>query len=124
MKKPLCIFLSGFFLIGTLSFAHVAEDKPPTDETPPALGSTPPPEVLKFLQDLKRQYGADTVALVSWLIDATNQSGSILTSSVKVDGPKTKDDTKFLVFLVDTGLILNEQTTDQNSRLLIVWKEI
>jgi hypothetical protein len=41
-----------------------------------------------------------------------------------VDGPETKDNTKFLVFLVDTGLILNEQTTDQNGRLLTVWEEI
>jgi hypothetical protein len=48
----------------------------------------------------------------------------VLTSSVKVDGPETKDNTKFLVFLVDTGLILNEQTTDQNGRLLTVWEEI
>jgi hypothetical protein len=124
MKKHLSIFLIGSFLIGTFSFAHATEDTAPMDGTPPALGSTPPPEVLKFLQDLKRQYGADTVALVSWLIDATNHSGSVLTSSVKVDGPETKDNTKFLVFLVDTGLILNEQTTDQNGRLLTVWDQI
>jgi hypothetical protein len=28
------------------------------------------------------------------------------------------------VFLVDTGLILNEQTTDQNGRLLTIWDQI
>jgi hypothetical protein len=57
MKKYLSIFLIGSVLIGTLSFALAAEDKASTDETPPALGSTPPPEVLKFLQDLKRNTG-------------------------------------------------------------------
>ena len=124
MKRHVCISLVGLFLIGAFSFTYAADDKPSTDDVPPALGSTPPPEVLKFLQDLKRQYGADTVALVSWLIDAANHSGSVLTSSVKVDGPETKDNTKFLVFLVDTGLILNEQTADQNKRLLIVWEQI
>lgn len=124
MKKISCLFVVGLFLL-FLPFSVQAEDpKPPADGVPPVLGSTPPPEVLKFLQDMKRQYGADTVALVSWLIDATNHSGSVLTSSVKVDGHETKDNTKFLVFLVDTGLILNEQTTDQNKRLLTVWEQI
>ncbi|HXG20363.1 MAG TPA: hypothetical protein VNN62_14970 [Methylomirabilota bacterium] len=108
----------GIFLI-VRAFAHAA------DETPSfGAGSTPPPEVLKFLQDMKKQYGPDTVALVSWLLDATNQSGSVLTSSIKVNGDETKDNTRFLVFLVDTGLILNEKTTDQNNRLLAVWERI
>lgn len=93
------------------------------DEVPP-LGSAPPPEVLKFLQDLKRQYGPDTVALVSWLLDAANHSGSILTTAVKVTGNETKENSSFLVFWVDTGLILNERTTDQYGRLLAIWETI
>ncbi len=124
MKKHCCLFLVGLLLICGAVFSQAEDNEPSTDGVPPALGSTPPPEVLKFLQDMKRQYGADTVALVSWLIDATNHSGSVLTSSVKVDGHETKDNTKFLVFLVDTGLILNEQTADQNRRLLTVWEQI
>jgi hypothetical protein len=124
MKRHCCIFLDGLFLICGSSYSQAEDEKPATDDAPPGLGSTPPPEVLKFLQDMKRQYGTDTVALVSWLIDATNHSGSVLASSVKVDGHETKDNTKFLVFLVDTGLILNEQTADQNGRLLTVWEQI
>jgi hypothetical protein len=95
------------------------------DEQPSfGAGSTPSPEVLKFLQEMKKQYGPDTVALVSWLLDATNRSGSALTSSIKVDGNETKDKITFLVIKVDTGLILNEQTIDQHGRLLIVWERI
>jgi hypothetical protein len=124
MQKIFSFFVIGCCLLSTSLLAQAEDPKPPADGVPPALGSTPPPEVLKFLQDLKHRYGTDTVALVSWLIDATNHSGSVLASSVKVDDPETKDNTKFLVFLVDTGLILNEQTTDQNARLFTVWQQI
>lgn len=99
--------------------AHAA-DKTPTFGT----GSTPPPDVLEFLQKMKRQYGPDTVELVSWLLDATNLSGSVLTSSIKVNGNETKDNISFLVISIDTGLILNERTIDQHGRLLTVWKKI
>lgn len=87
-------------------------------------GSTPPPEVLKFLQEMKRQYGPDTVALVSWLLEAANRSGSILTTSIRVNGNETKDNTTFLVIWVNTGLILNERTVDQQGRLLTIWERI
>lgn len=102
-----------------MSLARAADEEPSF-----GAGSTPSPEVLKFLQEMKRQYGPDTVALVSWLLDAANRSGSVLTTSIKVDGNETKDSTVFLVILVDTGLILNEQTIDQHRRLLTVWEQI
>jgi hypothetical protein len=118
MKKYISILLLSF-LFPSGSILYAAEETPSF-----GLGSTPPPEVLKFLQDMKRQYGPDTVALVSWLLDAANHSGAVLTTSVKVNGNETKDNSSFLVFLVDTGLILNEQKTNQNERLLLVWNNI
>lgn len=118
MKTLILALLFGFMLTTPL-LPLAAENEPSF-----GAGSTPPPEVLKFLQDMKRQYGPDTVALVSWLIEAMNHSGSVLTSSVKVDGHEEKDHTRFLLFRVDTGLILNETKVDQNSRLLFVWEKI
>jgi len=118
MKKILLLFCL-MFVCSTVSLAQS------TDEDPSfGAGSTPPPEVLKFLQEMKRQYGPDTVALVSWLLDATNRSGSVLTTSIKVNGNEAKDSSTFLVILIDTGLILNEQQLDQNGRLLTVWERI
>ncbi len=118
MKTLILALLFGFML--TTPLLPLAADNEPSF----GAGSTPPPEVLKFLQNMKRQYGPDTVALVSWLIEAMNQSGSVLTSSVKVDGHEEKDNTRFLIFRVDTGLILNETQVDRNSRLLFVWEKI
>src|SRR5262245_17048076 len=104
-------------LLFVASIGHTAENQPPPLPTPP-------PQVLEFLQKLKKQYGPDTVALVSWLIDAATHSESVLTITAKINGEETRDNSKFLIFQIDTGIIFNEQTTDQNGRLLILWEEI
>jgi len=80
--------------------------------------------LFKLLQDLDRQYGPDTVTLVSWLLDAATHSGSVLTASVQVNGNETREDAKFLVFQVDTGIIFNTRTEDQNGRLTVLWEKI
>jgi hypothetical protein len=116
MKRHIYSFFFGALLLAAQPLS-AADDAPP-------LGATPPPEVLKFLQELKRQYGPDTVALVSWLLDAANHSGSILTTAVKVTGNETRENGSFLGFWVDTGLILNDQTTDQHGRLSVMWEKI
>jgi hypothetical protein len=117
MKKQLLLIVA-LLMLTIAPRVQAAED--PTF----GAGATPPPEVLKFLQEMKRQYGPDTVALVSWLLDAANHSGSVLTTAVKVTGNETKENSSFLVFWVDTGLILNENTTDQYGRLLAIWETI
>jgi hypothetical protein len=120
MKKQLLLIVALVVLLILTVAPRVQAAEDPTF----GAGATPPPEVLKFLQEMKRQYGPDTVALVSWLLDATNHSGSVLTTAVKVTGNETKDNSSFLVFWVDTGLILNEKTTDQYGRLLAIWETI
>jgi hypothetical protein len=77
-----------------------------------------------LLQDLNKQYGPDTVTLVSWLLDAAARSGSVLTTSVQVNGNETREDAKFLVFQVDTGIIFNTRTMNQNGRLAVLWDKI
>lgn len=117
MKKQL-LLLTAWLMFTVTWHVHAAE------ESTFGAGSTPPPEVLKFLQEMKRQYGPDTVALVSWLLDAANHSGSVLTTAVKVTGNETKGNASFLGFWVDTGLILNAQNANQHGRLLTVWEKI
>ena len=117
--KRCIVALSALAALLAMPPAHAADEAPSL-----GAGSTPPPEVLKFLQDMKRQYGPDTVALVSWLLDAANLSGAVLTTSIKVNGNETRNNSSFLVIAVDTGLILNEQVLDQHGRLLTVWEKI
>src|ERR1700704_4170362 len=106
MRKTLCYWLVPLLLI-------LAREARP-EENLPWGGGTPSAELFKLLQDLNKQYGPDTVTLVSWLLDAATHSGSILTASVKVNGNETRESANFLVFQVDTGLIFNTRTVDQN----------
>ena len=83
------------------------------------------PELGKLLRELNQQYGADTVALLSWLNEASiHHRRSVLTATVRVDGKETRDNLSFLVFTVETGVIFNTQTTDQSSRLVDLWEQV
>ena len=117
MRKALCFCLVAFLLA-------INREAHPAEEGLPWGGGTPSAELFKLLQDLNRDYGPDTVTLVSWLLDAASRSGSVLTASVKVNGNETREETKFLVFQVDTGIIFNTRTVDQNGRLTVLWEKI
>jgi hypothetical protein len=93
------------------------------DEDQPLAGS-PPEELLGLLQQIHEQYGADAVTLVSWLLDATVRSGSILTASIKVNGLEDHLNQRFLVFRLETGIIFNSLALDQTGRLNALWEEI
>jgi len=93
-------------------------------ENLPWGGGTPPPGLFALLQDLNKQYGPDAVTLISWLLDAAIHSGSVLTASIQVNGNEIRGDAKFLVFQVDTGIIFNTRTVDQNGRLALLWDKI
>lgn len=82
------------------------------------------PELGKLLRELNQKYGPDTVALISWLNDATIRSGSVLTATVGVKGPETHENTTFLVVQVETGIIFNTQKEDQAGRLRTLWEKI
>ena len=116
MRRALCGWLVLLLLV-------IAREACP-EEGLPWGGGAPPAELFKLLQDLNRQYGPDTVTLVSWLLDAATRSGSVLTASVQVNGNESREDVKFLVFQVDTGIIFNTRTIDQNGRLAVLWDKI
>jgi hypothetical protein len=82
------------------------------------------PQLGQLLRELNQQYGPDTVSLMSWLNDASIHSGSVLTSSTRVNGKETKENTTFLVFQVETGIIFNIRTIDQAGRLIVLWEKI
>jgi hypothetical protein len=93
------------------------------DEEQPRRNS-PPKELLSLLHEIHKQYGADTVALVSWLLDATVHNGSILTASIKVNGLENHFGQNFLVLRLETGMIFNSLALDQAGRLEALWQQI
>lgn len=116
MKKILCL-CELLVLVLFSTTARSADNVPWDTNRSPDLG--------KLLRELDRQYGADTVSLLSWLNDASlHHKRSVLTATVRIDGKETRDSLSFLVFKVETGVIFNTQTTDQASRLVDLWEHV
>lgn len=84
----------------------------------------PSTELLQLLEGVNQQYGPDAVALLGLLLHAANQSGSVLTASVRINGTETRQNATFLTFQVETGLIFNTETMDQATRLFTLWSKI
>jgi hypothetical protein len=93
------------------------------DESGP-WNAAPSTELLQLLEDVHERYGPDTVSLLGLLLHATNHSGSVLTASVRVNDPEKLENSTFLSFQVETGLIFNTTTADQATRLSTLWKKI
>jgi hypothetical protein len=87
-------------------------------------GAPPPTELLKLLEEVNQQYGPDAVVLLGSLLHAANHSGSLLTASVRLNGIEIRNNSSFLTFQVETGLIFNTTTSDQISRLSTLWRKI
>lgn len=115
MKKTYTYWI--IFLLLTLFSSSRADDNNPW-EKPRS------PELGQLLRELNQQYGPDTVSLMSWLNDASIHSGSVLAASIRVNGKESRENTTFLVFQVETGIIFNTRTTDQASRLVLLWEKI
>jgi hypothetical protein len=118
MKHLLCAY--GLF---TLVLFPVSVNAQRDNETP--WNPDRSPELGKLLRELNRQYGADTISLLSWLNDASiHHKHSVLTATVRVDGKETRENLSFLIFKVETGVIFNTQTTDQTQRLTDLWEQV
>jgi hypothetical protein len=111
------------FLFGPVVFVAFTTLQAQTTEDVPRPTS-PPPEVREFLKEQVKEYGPDAVSLLTWLMEATTHSGSILTASAKINGYETQHDRKFLVFRIDTGLIFNSRLSNQTARLATLWTKI
>jgi hypothetical protein len=98
--------------------AAVADDAPP-------WSTIRSPELGKLLRELNNLYGADTVALVSQLNDASiRHQESVLTATVSVPGKESRDNGTFLTFRVETGIIFNTRTSAQAARLTSLWVDL
>jgi hypothetical protein len=116
VMRNICQYGILFVLLSVSNILHAENDNPWDKSRSPELG--------QLLRELNQQYGPDTVSLMSWLNDASIHSGSVLTSSIRVNGKETRENTTFLVFQVETGIIFNTQTINQAGRLVALWEKI
>src|SRR5215510_14333160 len=96
VMRNICQYGMLLVLLSVANVLHAENDNPWDTSRSPELG--------KLLHELNQQYGPDTVSLMSWLNDASIHSGSVLPSTIRVNGKETRENATFLVFQVETGI--------------------
>jgi len=76
------------------------------------------------LQEIREQYGDDAVRLQSLLFTNTLKSGPVTTVEVGVDGVGGYAGRTYLGFRIETGIIFNTITYDEDARLRSLWSQI
>ncbi len=125
-------------LVAALAAASHARPVRAADSSPPArpadpeplpsgldeLGSASPSEVTRALRKVRHHYGDDAIVIETQLLLNAMRSGSLRATAVGVDGVRAHEDKRYLVFVVDTGLIFDTATRDETTRVHMLWEAI
>jgi len=111
--------------------ARADEAAPPRAAAPEPLpsgldemGSASPTEVSRALRKIRHHYGDDAIVIETQLLINAMRNGSIRATSVGVDGVRAHEDKRYLVFVVETGLIFDTATRDETTRIHMLWETI
>lgn len=114
-----------FFLVACALAPTPSPAESPTQTTEGILGTPGAPrEVVDLLRDTGKQYGPDAVSLQVQLLHYALQAGSILPAGVRIRGVEERDAHRYLVFLVDTGIVFNSRESTQQTRMDRIWSDI
>jgi hypothetical protein len=81
-------------------------------------------DVVRALRKVHQKYGEDAVVIESQLLINAVRSGSVRATAVSVDGVKRDHKRRYLGFVVDTGLVFDSQTRDEQARIGMLWATI
>jgi hypothetical protein len=102
----------------------VAAEPEPLPSGMEDLGSASPKDVARALRKVRHHYGDDAIVIETQLLMNAMRSGSLRATSVGVDGVRVHEGKKYLVFVVDTGLIFDSATRDETTRIHMLWETI
>jgi hypothetical protein len=101
-----------------------AADPEPLPSGMENLDSASPKDVARALRRVRHHYGDDAIVIETQLLMNAMRNGSLQATSVGVDGIRTHEGKRYLVFLVDTGLIFDSSTRDETMRVHMLWETI
>jgi hypothetical protein len=104
--------------------ALAAPDPEPLPSGMENLDSASPKDVTRALRRVRHHYGDDAIVIETQLLINAMRNGSLRATSVGVDGVRTHEGKKYLVFVVDTGLIFDSATRDETTRVHMLWETI
>lgn len=99
--------------------AALAEEEPPVP-TPAGIN----PEIVRALAEVRRKYGPDAVVMEGVLLSHAIQNGSVLETAVTVGDIEQREEHRYLLFTVDTGIVYNDRELTPEARLGRTWTRI
>jgi hypothetical protein len=123
MWKPRLVRAIGLgLLLSTPALAATETPAPPAslDDIPSAR----PEDVTRLLRKVRHRHGEDAVVIQSHLLLNAMQKGSVLATGVRVDRVEEARGKRYLVFVVETGLVFDDSTRDRLQRAQILWATI
>jgi hypothetical protein len=124
-----CASAVGAALLLALACPVLAGDAPGVDPEPlpsgmEALGSASRNDVVRALRKVRHHYGDDAIVIETQLLVNAMRSGSVRATAVRVDRVRRHENKKYLVFIVDTGLVFDSATRDETTRVHMLWETI
>jgi hypothetical protein len=98
-----------------------------TGQTPAApaslddMPSAKPEHVTRLLRKVRQRHGEDAVVIQTHLLLNAMQKGSVLATGVRVDRVEESLGKRYLGFELETGMVFDDNTRDQEARLQVLW---
>jgi hypothetical protein len=110
-----------------LDSTAIATETPMAHPSPPPIEELPgskQSDVVRALRKIRRKYGNDAVLLQTQLLLAVMRGSALRASASGVEGVTEHEGKRYLQFDVETGLVFDNRTRDETSRIHIVWMTI
>lgn len=88
------------------------------------LPSAKPQDVTRLLRKIRKRHGEDAVVIQTHLLLNAMQKGSVLATGVRVDRVEEAFDNRYLLFVVETGMIFDDSTRDRQQRAQVLWASV
>lgn len=88
------------------------------------LPSAKPQDVTRLLRKIRKRHGEDAIVIQTHLLLNAMQKGSVLATGVRVDRVESAFGKRYLLFVVETGMIFDDATRDRVARAQILWANV
>ena len=88
------------------------------------MPSAKPQDVTRLLAKIRRRHGEDAVVIQTHLLLNAMQKGSVLATGVRVERVQEAFDKRYLLFVVETGMIFDDSTRDRQQRAQVLWASV
>jgi hypothetical protein len=112
-----CALIAAVLVVPGLAWSQTPLPPRTLDDIPSAKREN----VTRLLRKIRMRHGDDAIVIQTHLLLNSMQRGSILATGVRVDRVEESLGKRYLGFEVETGMVFDDNTRDQEKRLQVLW---